>query len=75
MALAIELIAGADVYTVDNALHGLPECRRPLISHTAPAGHGAGVLKEETAKPLEDAPAFEEAWRDFFPESTWRPAP
>ncbi len=35
----------------------------------------AGPLKGETIKSLAYVPAFEQAWRDFYPDSTWFPAP
>ncbi|MGH2403708.1 MAG: DUF3179 domain-containing (seleno)protein [bacterium] len=33
----------------------------------------AGPLRGETVKPLAYVPAFEQAWRDFYPDSTWYP--
>ncbi len=32
-----------------------------------------GPLKGETLKPLAYVPAFDQAWRDFYPDSTWYP--
>ncbi len=34
-----------------------------------------GPLKGESLKPLAYIPAFKQAWRDFYPASTWYPAP
>ncbi len=35
----------------------------------------SGPLKGESVKPLAYTPVFEYAWRNFYPETTWYPAP
>ncbi len=35
----------------------------------------SGPLKGESMKPLAYPPVFEYAWRDFYPATTWYPAP